>query len=136
MQRVVEVSRQWFVASVLLSIMSVLALLMWEVYTIEPTVSAAPVTILAPIDDTNQQEIDPLFAIPVDSQLGDPASLEPIPIPSPTPSQQTYVIQSGDNLYNIALQYGTTIDAIVALNNMANPDDLDVGQTIKIPNAQ
>jgi len=45
-----------------------------------------------------------------------------------------YVIEAGDTLYGIALQYGTTIEAIIAANpNLPNPDNLDVGQEIRLP---
>lgn len=46
---------------------------------------------------------------------------------------QTHTIQSGDTLYALALQYGVTIEDIVAANNLASPDDLDIGQVLVIP---
>jgi LysM repeat protein len=45
----------------------------------------------------------------------------------------TYVIQPGDTLGNIAYQYGTTVQAIMQMNGIVNPDLIYVGQTIMIP---
>ena len=42
----------------------------------------------------------------------------------------TYVVQSGDTLYDIALDLGTTVDALAAANGIADPDVLYVGQTL------
>lgn len=46
---------------------------------------------------------------------------------------QTHTIQSGDTLYALALQYGVTIEDIVAANNLTSADDLDIGQVLVIP---
>jgi LysM repeat protein len=46
---------------------------------------------------------------------------------------RTYTIQSGDTLYAVAGKFGTTVDAIVKLNGLTDPDVLTVGQVLKIP---
>jgi len=43
------------------------------------------------------------------------------------------VVQRGDNLFRIALRYGTTVQAIASANGIANPALIYVGQTLKIP---
>ena len=43
-----------------------------------------------------------------------------------------YVVKSGDNLYNIAKNYNTTVKDIKTFNNLVS-DDLKIGQIIKIP---
>jgi hypothetical protein len=43
-----------------------------------------------------------------------------------------YVVQPGDTLGGIARRFGTTVDAIVADNNLANPNMLSVGQELLI----
>jgi LysM repeat protein len=53
-------------------------------------------------------------------------------IPSPTPSGM-YVIKSGDTLSAIATDFGSTVDEIMTLNNITNPETIQVGQTIIIP---
>jgi LysM repeat protein len=48
---------------------------------------------------------------------------------------QEHVVKSGDTLYGIAVAYGATIDSILAVNELDNPDSLVVGQVIKLPDA-
>lgn len=50
---------------------------------------------------------------------------------SPTTSI-TYVVQKGDTLSGIAKKYGTTYQAIAALNNLPNPNKITPGQVLKI----
>lgn len=47
-------------------------------------------------------------------------------------SAQYYTVQSGDNLGKIAIQFGITVDQLVAWNNIANPDLIYAGQTIRV----
>lgn len=46
---------------------------------------------------------------------------------------QVYIVQPGDTLYGIALNFGITVQAIIDANNLPNPDRLDVGQQLIIP---
>ena len=48
-------------------------------------------------------------------------------------SPTTYTVRSGDTLWDIAIKYGVTVDAIVKLNNIANPNLIYVGQVLQIP---
>lgn len=45
----------------------------------------------------------------------------------------TYVVQPGDTLYRLALRFGTTVEALVALNDIANPDLIYVHQVLLVP---
>lgn len=47
-------------------------------------------------------------------------------------NQIVYVVKRGDNLTKIAKKYGTTVGAIVALNNMKNPNLIYPGQRLLI----
>ena len=42
-------------------------------------------------------------------------------------------VSSGETLYSIAIRYGITINDIIAVNDLSNPDALDIGQEIIIP---
>lgn len=44
-----------------------------------------------------------------------------------------YTVQPGDTLSKLSRQYNTTISAILAVNNIANPNLIYVGQTLVIP---
>jgi LysM repeat protein len=46
---------------------------------------------------------------------------------------QTYVVKSGDTLSAIAKEFDTTVRAIVRANDIADPDVIDVGQELIIP---
>jgi LysM repeat protein len=58
----------------------------------------------------------------------------PQPTPTTRPGQKEYVIQSGDTLFAIAQRNNTTVDALVAANNLRSRDvTLNVGQKLIIP---
>ena len=46
---------------------------------------------------------------------------------------RTHVVQPGENLFRIALRYGTTPQAIAAANNLPNVHLIYVGQVLRIP---
>ncbi len=56
-----------------------------------------------------------------------------------TPAQQptviTYTVASGDSLYVIASRFGSSVEAIVAANNIADATLIRVGQVLVIPDA-
>ena len=43
------------------------------------------------------------------------------------------IVQRGDTLWALSRQYGTTVSAIARANGIANPDRIDVGQVLTIP---
>jgi LysM repeat protein len=64
-----------------------------------------------------------------------PASTKPASPSKPAPARE-YVVLKGDNLGKISLKLlGTSrrMDEIVKLNNLKDPDDIRVGQSLKIP---
>jgi len=54
------------------------------------------------------------------------------PTLTPVPDQFDYVVEWQDTLYSIAYRFGTTVEAIMALNNLPSADDISVGQVLKI----
>jgi LysM repeat protein len=56
-----------------------------------------------------------------------------LPEQPPTTGETIHIVRAGDNLFRIGLQYGFTVDELVAYNNLANPNRLEVGQEIRIP---
>ena len=44
-----------------------------------------------------------------------------------------YVVQPGDTLSSIAVEHGTTVEALVEANDIADPDVIAVGQELVIP---
>jgi LysM repeat protein len=53
--------------------------------------------------------------------------------PNPPPAARVYVVQSGDTLYRIALNYGVTVQAIMTANNLPNANVIYAGQRLVIP---
>ncbi|MEB2286487.1 MAG: LysM peptidoglycan-binding domain-containing protein [Anaerolineae bacterium] len=57
--------------------------------------------------------------------------------PGETPSGPVvHVVQAGEGIYSIARKYGVTYEAIVAANNLANPNLIYPGQELIIPLGQ
>jgi LysM repeat protein len=52
---------------------------------------------------------------------------------TPTPASRVYTVVRGDNLYTIAQRFGTTVEAIVAANDVPNMSRILVGMTLVIP---
>ena len=50
-----------------------------------------------------------------------------------TPTANTYTVVAGDTLWAIAQQFGTTVEAIAAANNISNPGAIEIGQVLTIP---
>lgn len=49
-----------------------------------------------------------------------------------TPATGTYVVQSGDTLSGIAEQFNTTYQNLAALNNIGDPNSIQVGSVLKV----
>ena len=60
----------------------------------------------------------------------------PTPEPTLTPTPQgptTYIVEVGDNLSSIAEKFGVEVLAIMAANNLRDPNEIQVGVTLIIP---
>ncbi len=61
------------------------------------------------------------------------------PTPDPThpaqaePYRESHLVQYGESLGAIAESYNTTIEELMALNDLASPDNLQAGQTLLVP---
>lgn len=55
------------------------------------------------------------------------------PTPTTPNEEQIHIVQPGDNLYRIGLQYGFTIDELAQYNELTDVNNLEVGQEIRIP---
>lgn len=96
-----------------------------------------------------------LAAVLLLGACGDSSEPEPTPSPSPTVAPNTatpsptdpgsptpndpltfeYVVQDGDTVASIAEGFGTTIEAIVAANELEDPASIAIGQVLIIPGA-
>ena len=76
----------------------------------------------APVEDRNPQ--------PVKEQPTAPIAPPPVTKTDDTSTQ--YVVKKGDTLYRIALDKGQSYSDIVTWNNLANPNDIKVGQVLRV----
>ena len=74
----------------------------------------------------------PWIAQEVNARLGAQADKPQAPA---APAGKTYTVVKGDTLSEIAVKYGTTVDTLVELNGISNPNLIVVGQKIKLPGA-
>jgi LysM repeat protein len=51
----------------------------------------------------------------------------------PSGAVRTYTVKRGDTLSLVAIRYGTTVAVLAALNNIANPNALQIGQVLVLP---
>ena len=57
----------------------------------------------------------------------------PTATPIPTATPVVYIVQTGDTLLDIAVAYSITVEALLQLNGIQNPDQLAVGLVLLIP---
>jgi polysaccharide biosynthesis protein PslG len=88
--------------------------------------SAATASVEAPTATTAPPTVEPTVATPNPTSAATAA-------PTAGAIPATYTVQPGDNLYRIALKFNTTMQAIMDLNGLANPNVIFVGQVLKIP---
>jgi len=92
------------------------------------TITATPL-----IDEMTGQVIIPPSITPT-GPTKTPIQPTPNPARTDTLGSALYTVQAGDTLGTIALRYGVTVEELLALNpQLANPDALEVGQTINTP---
>lgn len=51
----------------------------------------------------------------------------------PPPGMTIHVVQRGENLFRIALRYGTTVEAIAQANGIGNTAAINIGQRLLVP---
>jgi LysM repeat protein len=51
----------------------------------------------------------------------------------PLAPDRTYVVQSGDTLYTIAVRFNISVEALMVANNLPNPNTIYVGQVLALP---
>jgi LasA protease len=62
-----------------------------------------------------------------------PTPDNPHTLPTQRSDEEHYTVQRGDTLGIIAQRYGVDIDTIVSINQIANPDVVEVGTDLRIP---
>lgn len=71
-----------------------------------------------------------------DPVIIDSGSRTPEPYVAPpaySGNTETYIVQKGDILSRLAVEFDTSTKTLIAMNNLSNPDVLYVGQELRIP---
>lgn len=99
-----------------------------EVPTEQPTDAPTPVPTAEPTEAaTPAPTVEP-------TEAATPApTVEPTEAPVVSTTPGTHVVQVGENLYRIALRYGTTVTAIAHANGITNVARIYPGQKLTIP---
>ena len=63
----------------------------------------------------------------------EPVDQAPIEVPLPEPTYIVYTVRRGDSLWSISRQFGVTIQNIVDANPGINPDSIQYGQKVMVP---
>lgn len=79
----------------------------------------------------------PIGGYPCPSQPA-PYPVPPVPCPPVPPSPEPgnyfiYVVKTGDTLFKLSRLFCTSVEAIAAMNNIADPNKINIGQILRIP---
>lgn len=80
-----------------------------------------------------------LHIFPPKAEAQPPATPSPAPAPPPAEPEGNYdshVIQVGDTLHSIAVAHGTTVQELVRINNLRDPNHVQLGQRLRVPAAE
>jgi murein DD-endopeptidase MepM/ murein hydrolase activator NlpD len=101
----------------------------WRV-PLQDAPTAAPVASGPPLGTQSWRMPTPR---PPDAPILTPTPDSPRPLPSLRASVESYTVQAGDTLRQIAARYGVSLDQVAQANQITNPDLLYVGQVLSIP---
>jgi LysM repeat protein len=82
------------------------------------------------VDDTAADDATTSDTAVVDDTSVDDTDTTDVVVPE---GSQTYVVEEGDTLWDIATTFGTSVDAIILANGLDNPSDIQIDQELSIP---
>jgi LysM repeat protein len=95
--------------------------------TISGVLAAIPLLVAACGPDTSGAELLPPILTTTTTTTIATTTTEYVPF--------IYVIQSGDQLGNIATSFGVDMNVLMALNDISDPNNIQAGQRLEIPPA-
>lgn len=102
-----------------------------------PTPTPKPVTpsivLVIPQPSSTPAEVIQVPAQPEVTPQPLPPEPEPTPTPSPVQGYVNYEVKWGDTLESIAHRFGTTVEELMRINKLANPNLIYIGQILKVP---
>ena len=99
-----------------------------------PATSEAPELELADAgDDTRYALIEQAQATLLDNATANEPSVVSAQLAAADMPSTQYTVQQNDTLFEIAARFGTTVEVLAALNNIADVDSLGAGDVLQIP---
>lgn len=100
--------------------------------TQQPSPTLAALTTSNPENPSTPTPFQPATR-PPNQVIPTPTADAPKPLPTQRAKEDRYVVQSNDTLNIIAKKYNVDVQDLMQANKIANPDRLNVGQTLVIP---
>jgi len=102
----------------------------------EATVAAPPTT--AAIDPTSFAPVAEQLGTPIPDYTGQPTPDAPYydVAPGTESSVGNHTVAAGETLGTIAQRYNTTVEELISLNGLTNPDVITVGQQLQVPGVE
>lgn len=123
---------RWFICLVMISLASCTSQ-PENVVIISDSQLAARITIVPNNSVTSSIPQTPVPTSSVLEVISSPA-LSPASTATDQPqAMQEHIVQAGETLSMIAQKYQVSLDSLVRLNNLTNPDLLSIGQVIRLP---
>lgn len=84
---------------------------------------------------SGSEDSAPYEPVMIDDTTSISSSSQPYVAPPPSSYENTeiYIVQQGDILSRLAVDFDTTTQTLIDLNNLSNPDVLYVGQELRVP---
>jgi LysM repeat protein len=94
----------------------------------------AGIAVLRGLNSGATVDPEPSRDLAADTPVPDHVPVGPEIVLPPVPALHT--VESGDTLTDLALQFGTTIQALQLVNDLENPNAIRIGQRLAVPPAQ
>jgi LysM repeat protein len=105
--------------------------------TAPPAAPENPVATPDPADESprlrNLQDVPPTWTPSADQSGVSETPVSPLELTPRAAGQATYVVQPGDTLAGIALQYNLAVEDLARANDIDDLDHIEVGQVLVIP---
>ena len=117
----------------------------WLAWLLVPLAAAGCSLSVPGGNDDDAASASPTIAEATPTRAAPMAIVTPTPVPpdatapsgtQPTQNPESYVVAEGDTLYGIAIRFGVDLNALIELNGLSDPNDIQVGQELKIPPKQ
>ncbi|MCB9640816.1 MAG: LysM peptidoglycan-binding domain-containing protein [Myxococcales bacterium] len=86
------------------------------------------------ISNPDRIQVGQVLTIPGQNNTPAPPPVTSTTPAAPAPSAGSYTVRQGDTLFGIAQRFGTSVPALQQANGISNPNQIQVGQVLTLPN--